>query len=48
MGYRKNSTDCDGKYDIYIEQNTLIKINYNQGQTTSTEYYRLIALFTKH
>ena len=48
MDDEKNNHDCDEKDDIYIERNTLITLNYNQRQTTSTQYYRLLAIFTKH
>ena len=48
MDYNKNGTAYNDKYETYIEQNTLITLNFKQGKTTSTEYYRVLSLFTKH
>ena len=48
MDDKKNNTDCDDKDEIHIEQNILITLNCKRGQTTSTEYYRVLALFTRH
>ena len=48
MGDKNNNTDCNEKDYIYIEWNTLITLNCKQGQTASTEYWRVLAIFTKH
>ena len=48
MDNKNNNTDCNERDEIYIEQNTLITLNCNSRQKTSTEYCIMLALFNKH
>ena len=48
MDDKNNNTCCDDKYEIYIERSTLITLKCKHVQTTSTDYYRVLALFNKY
>ncbi len=45
-GHEKRTAGEDG--EVFIEQDSLISLTCKQGKSSSIEYYRVLAHFTKH